>query len=516
MPPEAFYIIASLAIAIAGIIFFVLTTVKINKSKYEIEKKVLEAEKEREAILSKAKDEAQNAVKGLRRELDKEHQSAMRQLSKKENEVEKRFDLIDREKEKLNQQTKDIDVSKIEIKELKSSLKKRNVELDNLIRKEQEDLSRISKLSEDEAKKLLLEKMKNDIDAEGKTQLADRIKTFEKEAEDKAKEIICDAMQRLSHEVTAEGTTSNVELPKEELKGKIIGKEGRNIRAFEQVTGVDVIIDESPDYVVISCFDSFRRETARRTMGKLLKDGRIHPARIEEIFRETEIEIDEETRRYGEQVILEAGFNDIHPEIVRLFGRLRYRQSYGQNQIKHALQVMELCEYMAGELDLDVTLAKRCGLLHDIGKAVDQGTDGTHPALGFDLASKYDENGIVCNAIAAHHEGVEVTSIYTTITAVADAISAARPGARRESTQKYFERMEKLENIAHSFKGVNKVYAMRSGRELRIAVDAGVISDSEGILLSRDIAKSIEKEATYPGEVKVTLLRETRFVEFAR
>ena len=509
-------IITSLALAIAGIVCFVLAVSRINRSKYEIEKKVLEAEKEREAILSKAKDEAQNAVKGLRRELEKEHQSTMRQLSKKENEVEKRFDLIDREKEKLTQREKDLEASTIKTNELKDSLKKRNMELDNLIRKEQEDLSRLSRLSEEEAKKLLLEKMKNDIDAEGKTLLADRIRNYEKEAEDKAREIISDAMQRLSHEVTAEGTTSNVELPKEELKGKIIGKEGRNIRAFEQVTGVDVIIDESPEYVVISCFDSFRRETARRTMGKLLKDGRIHPARIEELFQETQTEIDEETRRYGEQVILEAGFNDIHPEIVRLFGRLRYRQSYGQNQIKHALQVMKLCDYMAGELNLDTTLAKRCGLLHDIGKAVDQGTDGTHPALGYDLAKKYGENSLVCNAIAAHHEGVQVESIYTTITAVADAISAARPGARRETTQKYFERMEKLENIAHSFKGVNKVYAMRSGRELRIAVDAGVISDSEGILLSRDIAKSIEKEATYPGEVKVTLLRETRFVEFAR
>jgi ribonucrease Y len=513
---EIYYLIGGILFAAVGFTLVVYTTFRINRSKLEIEKKVLEAEKERELILSKAKDEAQNAVKGLRRELEKEHQGAMRQLGKKESEVEKRFDSIDNQKEKLDRREKDINNLEAKVKELRSSFEKKNQEVEQLIRREQEDLSRIARLSEPEAKELLLEKLKNDIDAEGKTRLAERIKLYEKQADEKAKEIISDAMQRLSHEVTAEGTTSNVDLPKEELKGKIIGKEGRNIRAFEQVTGVDVIIDESPDYVVISCFDSYRREAARRSMEKLLKDGRIHPARIEEIFRETMESLNEETQKYGEQVILEAGFNDVHPEIIKVFGRLRYRQSYGQNQIRHAQQVMELCDYMARELELDHVLARRCGLLHDIGKAVDQGTDGTHPALGYDMAKKYGESSIVCNAIAAHHEGVAVESIYTVITAVADAISAARPGARRESTQKYFERMEKLENIAHSFKGVDRVYALRSGRELRIAVDAGVISDTDGVLLTREIAKSIEKEATYPGEVKVTLLRETRFVEFAR
>ena len=513
---EIYFLIGGLAFAILGFVLIALTAIRINRSKLEIEKKVIEAEKEREQILAKAKDEAQNAAKGLRRELEKEHQSAMRQLSKKEAEVEKRFDHLDNQKERLDRREQELQGLEARTKEAKSSFEKKSKEVEQLIAREQEDLSRIARLSEAEAKALLLEKLKNDIDAEGRAKLAERIQMYEKEAEAKGKEIISNAMQRLSHEVTAEGTTSNVDLPKEELKGKIIGKEGRNIRAFEQVTGVDVIIDESPEYVVISCFDSYRREAARRTMEKLLKDGRIHPARIEEIFRETMDALNEETQKYGEQVILEAGFNDVHPEIIKVFGRLRYRQSYGQNQIRHALQVMELCDYMSRELELDHVLAKRCGLLHDIGKAVDQGTDGTHPALGYDMAKKYGENRFVCNAIAAHHEGVAVESIYTVITAVADAISAARPGARRESTQKYFERMEKLENIAHSFKGVERVYALRAGRELRVAVDAGVISDTDGILLTREIAKSIEKEATYPGEVKVTLLRETRFVEFAR
>jgi ribonuclease Y len=513
---ELFYLIGGTAFAVLGAIFMVMTTLRINRSKFDIEKKVLEAEKERELILAKAKNEAQSAVKGLRRELEKEHQGSMRQVDKKEREVEKRFDHVDRQREKNEARAEELKVIEQENKERAKALSVRQKELEQLIRREQDDLKKISKLDEREAKELLLEKMKGSIDADGKGRLADLVKNYEKEAQAKAREIIGDAMQRLAHDVTSEGSTSNVDLPKEEMKGKIIGKEGRNIRAFEQVTGVDVIIDESPEYVVISCFDSFRREKARRTMEKLLKDGRIHPARIEEVFRETEELLEEETRQYGEQVILDAGFNDVHDEIVKLFGRLRYRHSYGQNQIRHALQVMELCDYMSRELDLDPVLAKRCGLLHDIGKAVDQGAEGTHPALGYDLAKKYGENDIVLNAIAAHHEGVEVTSIYTTITAVADAISAARPGARRESSQKFFERMEKLENIAHSFRGVNRVYALRAGRELRVAVDAGEISDADGVLLVRDIAESVEKEATYPGEVKVTLLRETRFVEFAR
>lgn len=513
---ELFYLIGGTAFSVLGLAFMVLTTLRINRSKFDIEKKVIEAEAERSLILSKAKDEAQGAVKGLRRELEKEHQGAMRQIGKKEREVEKRFDHVDRQREKNEVRAEQLKALELEHKKELELTRRHQLELEQLIYKEKEGLMSVSNLDEREARELLLEKMKGDIDADGKTRLAKMVRDYDKEAQVRARKIISEAMQRLTHEVTSEGSTSNVELPKEEMKGKIIGKEGRNIRAFEQVTGVDVIIDESPGYVVISCFDSYRREKAKRTMEKLLKDGRIHPARIEELYNETTDSLDAETVEYAEQVILEAGFTDIHPEIVKLFGKLKFRLSYGQNQILHALQVMELCDYIARELGLDPVLARRCGLLHDIGKSVDQGMDGTHPALGYDLAKKYGENDIVLNAIAAHHEGVEVTTIYTTVTAVADAISAARPGARRESTQKFFERMEKLENIANSFRGVREVYALRAGRELRVAVNAGDVSDDDGVLLARDIAKSVEKEATYPGEVKVTLLRETRFIEFAR
>jgi len=509
-------IAASAVLALSGVAFWVSALLKMNRSKFELEKKILEAEKERDRILAEANLKAQDAAQNLKKELEKEHRAQLKQLRMKESEADKRFDMIDRKREKVDQRELDLFHKEQEIDQIKLSIRDQEQALEKIIKKEQQELSQMAGLAPEKAKELLFEKMKNDLEAESKTALVKHLEKIQVEAEDKSRKILLDVMQRLTHDVTTEVTTANVDLPKEELKGKIIGKEGRNIRAFEQVSGVDVIIDESPDYVVISCFDSFRREIARRSMEKLLKDGRIHPARIEEVIRETESEIGEETRKTGEQTIIEAGFNDVHPEIIKLFGRLKFRHSYGQNQIRHALQVMELCDYIATELKLDTKLARRCGLLHDIGKAVDQGTEGSHPDLGYQLAKKYGESDIVCNAIAAHHEGVEVTSIYTTITAIADAISAARPGARKESTQKYFERLEKLENIAHSFKGVNKVYALRAGRELRITVDAGTISEQDGVLLTRDIAKSIEQEATYPGEVKVTLMRETRYIEYAR
>jgi len=513
---DTLIIALSAAFALLGVVFWVITVMKMSRSKFEVEKKILEAEKERDAILAEANLKAQDASKTLKKTLEKEHQQSLKQLQKKENEADKRFDMIDRKREKIDQKESELVSREKELDHNKIAIKEKESDLDRIIKKEQDELSKISGLSQDKAKELLFEKMKNELGAEAKSSLAKHLSQLQEEAEGKSKKILLDVMQRLTHDVTTEVTTANVDLPKEELKGKIIGKEGRNIRAFEQESGVDVIIDESPDYVVISCFDSYRREIARRSMEKLLKDGRIHPARIEEVIRETGDDIDEETRKVGEQTIIEAGFTNIHPEIIQLFGRLKFRHSYGQNQIRHALQVMELCDYIATELKLDTKLARRCGLLHDIGKAVDQGTEGSHPDLGYHLAKKYGENEIVCNAIAAHHEGVEVTSIYTTITAIADAISAARPGARKESTQKYFERIENLENIAYSFKGVNKVYALRAGRELRISVDAGEISEQDGVLLTRDIAKSIEQEATYPGEVKVTLMRETRYIEFAR
>lgn len=509
-------LIASVVLALIGVISLIITVLKINRSKFEIEKKVLEAEKERDNILAQAKIDAQGAVKKLRQELEKEQSSAMKKLRQKESEVDKRFDMVDRKREDIERKEKDIKETQQKLGKEEKFIESQKKDLNKLIEHEKVELTKISGLTAEQAKKMFIEHMKGELDAEAKLELTKKIEQIQETAEEKAREIIADSMQRLAHEVTTEMTTSQIDLPKEEMKGKIIGKEGRNIRSFEEATGVDVIIDDSPKYITVSAFDSFRREIAKRSMQQLIKDGRIHPARIEEVVEEMEETVEEETRKTGEQTIIEAGFTDIHPELVKTFGRLKFRQSYGQNQISHSVQVMDLCDYIAMELGLDRKLAKRCGLLHDIGKAIDQGAKGTHPALGYDLAKKYGESDIVLNAIAAHHEGVEVESIYTVVTAVADAISAARPGARRESTEKYFERMEKLEEIANSYKGVDKVFAMRAGRELRVAVDACTVSDEDSVMLTREIAKRVEKELTYPGEVKVTMVRETRFIEYAR
>jgi len=513
---EHYILIAGAVLAAIGIICIIITVLAINKSKFKLEKQVLETEKERDNILAQARIDAEGAVKNLRKELDKEQSIAMKQLRKKESEVDKRFSMVDRKHESFDQREKEISEFENSVKLKEKKIEDERNELKKIIDHEKRELTKISGLTPESAKKMYIDRIKEELDTESKLEITKKIEQIKEDADDKAREIIADSMQRLAHEVTTETTTSQIVLPKEEMKGKIIGKEGRNIRAFEEATGVDVIVDDHPKHIVLSAFDSYRREIAKRAMDKLITDGRIHPSRIEEVVKEMEEIVDEETRKLGEQKILEAGFTDIHPELMKTFGRLKFRQSYGQNQVSHSIQVMDLCDYIALELGLDRKLAKRCGLLHDIGKAIDQGEKGTHPAMGYEIAKKFGEDSIVLNAIAAHHEGVEVESIYTVVTAVADAISAARPGARRESTEKYFERMENLESIANSYKGVSKVFAMRAGRELRISVDSGSVSDTEGVMLSRDIAKRIEKELTYPGEVKVTLVRETRFVEYAR
>ncbi|MBF0245630.1 MAG: ribonuclease Y [Planctomycetes bacterium] len=502
--------------ACVGAVLFVITYVKASKSKMELEKLVLETEKEKEKILSEANRKAQSVLSSLRKDLDKEHQEAMKSLRRKESEVDKRFDLVDRRQEKIRNQELDMTSKIDEIAKKQETIAIAEKEIANLLEQEKLELSRVSGTSPEEAKKLLLQKMEVDVQADAARMVTRLIEEAKEKADRESHKILLNAMPRLVHDTTSEATVSSVTLPDEKIKGKIIGREGRNIRAFEKAAGVDVIIDESPELISLSSFDPIRREISRRAIESLIKDGRIHPQRIEEQVLKFEEEMEEEIKRIGEETILEAGFNDVHSDIMKVFGRLKFRMSYGQNQMEHSLQVMELCDYIATEMNIDRKLARRCGLLHDIGKAVDQGANGTHPALGYDLAKKCGENDIVLNAIAAHHEGVAVESIYTCITSVADAISASRPGARRESTEKYFERMDSLEALASSYKGVNKAYAMRAGRELWVAVEPGIINDKQGMLLAREVAKDIEKQLTYPGEVKVTLIRETRFVEFAR
>jgi ribonuclease Y len=336
------------------------------------------------------------------------------------------------------------------------------------------------------------------------------------EAERKARNIVGLAIQRCAADHTVEATVASIDIPSDDMKGRIIGREGRNIRAFEKATGVDVIVDDTPGVIVISAFDSVRREVARRAMDRLIADGRIHPSRIEELVAESQKEVDELIKETGKQVCYDFGLHNIHAKEMLLLGRLRFRTSYGQNVLQHSKEVAHLCSAMAGELGVNVNMASRCGLLHDIGKAVDHEVEGGHPAIGADIAKRCGERPEVVNAIGAHHEDVEPRTLYAVITQAADAISAARPGARRETLEKYIKRLERLEEVANAFSGVQGAFAIQAGRELRVIVNADKVNDRQAFKMARDIANQIEQELNYPGEIKITLLRETRVIEFAR
>ncbi|MGC9033446.1 MAG: ribonuclease Y, partial [Thermosulfidibacteraceae bacterium] len=372
-----------------------------------------------------------------------------------------------------------------------------------------------SKLTEEEAKEII----KQQVLDEARKEAYEMVRIIEEEAkekaEKKAKEIIATAIQRYSADEVIENTVSVVYLPSDEMKGRIIGREGRNIRAFESITGVDLIIDDTPEVVVLSCHDPIRREIAKRALEALIKDGRIHPARIEEVVKKKELEVEAHIKEVGESVVFELGIGNIHPELVKLIGRLKYRTSYGQNILEHSKEVAVFCGIMAAELGLDASLAKRIGLLHDIGKAVNHEVEGSHAIIGADLTKKYGENEKVVNAIASHHGEVEPTSIEAILLIAADTLSAARPGARREVVEAYLKRITRMEEIASSYKGVEKAYAIQAGRELRVIVIPEEISDEELHFLAKDIAKRLQEELTYPGNIKVHVIRETRAVEVA-
>ena len=388
--------------------------------------------------------------------------------------------------------------------------------LDAIHQKQIEELEKISGLSTEEAKSILI----NNIKKEAEQEAAVAVKEIEKEsketAERKAREIITYAIQKCSADHVAETTVSVVDLPNDEMKGRIIGREGRNIRALEQLTGIDIIIDDTPEAVVISGFDPIRREVARLALEKLIADGRIHPARIEEMVDKAKKEVDQIIKDEGEQATLDTGIHGLHPELVKLLGRLKFRTSYGQNVLKHSIEVSYLAGIMAAELGADVKVAKRAGLLHDIGKAVDHEVEGPHVTIGEDLAKKYKESKAVVHAIAAHHGDTEPQTIEAVLVQAADAISAARPGARRETLETYIKRLEKLEEISNSFEGVEKSFAIQAGREVRIMVKPEVTSDASIVLIAKDIVKKIEEEMEYPGQIKVNVIREIRATEYAK
>lgn len=477
---------------------------------------IAEAEKsaeirKKEATLE-AKDEWFKAKQKFERETESrkdEIAKLERALAGKESNLNRKVDILDKKERDVQHREKALSV-----KEKAAEAKDR--ELDRLIADQNTQLEKIAVMTADEAKKLLL----SNLEAEARRDAASMIKEIkdeaERTAEKEAKNIIIQAIQRCAADHAAESCVSVLNLPTDEMKGRIIGREGRNIRSFETATGIDVIVDDTPEAVILSGYDPVRREVARMALEKLVIDGRIHPSRIEEVVGKAEKEMEVILRETGEQACFDVGVHGVHPEIVRLLGKLHFRTSYGQNVLQHSKEVSILCGIMAAELDLDGTIAKRSGLLHDIGKAIDRETEGTHTEIGVEFASKFNENEIVLNAIASHHEDVPMESPYAVLVQAADAISGARPGARRETLEGYIKRLEKLEEMADSFKGVAKAYAIQAGREIRVMVESEQLDDVASSNLANEIARKIESEMEYPGQIKVTVIREVRAVDYAR
>lgn len=482
---------------------------KINNATKTAHSMVEDAIKEGERVKKEKLLEAKEEIHALRTELDKESRDRRNELQRlekrvifKEENLDKKLENIEKKEETLNEKNK-----KIELKES---------ELDALLKKQLTELEKISQLTFEEARELLLANVENKITREMAIMVKNKEAEAKAEADKKAREIISCAIQKCAADHVSESTVSVVSLPSDEMKGRIIGREGRNIRTLETLTGVDLIIDDTPEAVILSAFDPIKREIARNTLEKLISDGRIHPARIEEMVTHSKKEIDDKIKEMGEQAVFEVGLHKLHPEIIKLIGRLHYRTSYGQNILKHSLEVAYLAGVMADELGANAKIARRAGLLHDIGKALDHEIEGPHVAIGVDILKRYKENNDVIHAVEAHHDDVEPKTIEAVLVQAADAISAARPGARRETLETYIKRLQKLEEIAMSFPEVDKSFAIQAGREVRILVKSDEIDDVGMVLTAKEIAQRIENELDYPGQIKVNLIRETRVTEYAK
>jgi len=488
---------------------------------------VANAEKQARRVLARAEIDGERLRKDVeivarerllaaRTEFERETRDQRLELFGLETTLEEKGIEIDRRSSEVVERETAMAKLEDELREQETTLGARSEELDAALAEERVKLEQIAGLTTEQAKQELLKSLEN----EARMDAANLVRKIEEESTEKAKErarrVISMAIQRIASEHVVESTVSVVDLPSDEMKGRIIGREGRNIRAFEQATGVDLIVDDTPEAVILSCFEPVRREIARRALESLIQDGRIHPGRIEELVGKVKAEMDEKLLADGEAAALEVGIPDIHPEIHKLIGRLQFRSSYGQNALKHSMEVAWLANHMAAELGANAEVAKRAGLVHDIGKAVDREMDGTHLELGREMLKKYGETDEVIHAMECHHGDYDPHTVEAVLVTAADALSAARPGARREILENYIKRLEKLEGMATDFDGVEKVYAIQAGRELRIIVESETISDDKAVWLARDVAKKVEAELTYPGQIKVTVIRETRAVEYAR
>ena len=477
----------------------------LDDAKKEADVLTREASIQAKDIVIKANNEIEQEVKARRLEL----QNSERRLSQKESSLDKKMEGLDKKEDEVARKDR-------ELSQKQSQFDAKIKEYDDLLVKGREQLEKVSGLTAEEAKKVLMQMMEDEAKYEA-VKICKRIEEEARERSDrKAKEIIALAIQRYAGDYVGEDTVSAVTLPNEEMKGRIIGREGRNIRALEAATGVDIIIDDTPEAVILSCFNPIRREVARIAIERLISDGRIHPARIEEIVSKVAEEMENKIKEAGEQAVFDLGVHNVHPELVKLLGRLKFRSSYAQNIYQHSLEVAFICGVIASELKANVKEAKRAGLLHDIGKAVDHEIEGSHASIGADLAKKYGESEEIIHSIMAHHEDVPAAGLLDVIVQAADALSGARPGARREMLETYIKRLEELERIANGFQGVEKSYAIQAGREIRIVVNSERITDDTTYTLSKDIAKKIETELSYPGQIKIVVIRETRAVEYAR